>query len=357
MFSPVLCGFLIVALLGVFVARKFKKTGVKKGGPFLPEGPEIVPVGEDFAWEKTALRKFRPFKSKYNLTMGITKPDHQDWLLLEHSYLDRINHHKAILEKDQGKTTCLCNGKDAELAVREIYDYSVSFMAARYPQYFRPLAGGDMILNTILNTTLPATSVSAVKDGASANDLLRILGEHIEEDFLLMGFDPEVGEYRLRACTGIAANGFTWDTRMNLKLTDLHGPIPRYKEKLQFSMNKYFRSMMPGDIVQRSTYKVQVSDHDALYLPDGNNDIDPASSKDLGHLAFMRLERQQLTRLKKSNFIVFTLRTYMYPLSDIKAEGLGPAMAEAMRAWPEDFAKYKHRQDWGEAVFGYLDDL
>lgn len=337
--------FVFVILIGFLYTKKNERNG-----PFHPQGPKIKPIESSFQWDKTPPRKFRPFKPKYSLTMGLSTPDHQDWLLIEDSYLNRVNYHKEIFESSVAESTCLCH-ETAESAVQELYDYSLDFALARFPRYFKKISKAA-VLNTIINRVLPATSTAAIHEGKTSRDLLRLLGENFEEDFLLLGFDPDVQEYRLRACTGIAAEGFTWANRMNMKLTDIHHPIPQYKERLQFSMNKAFRNMVPGNLVQRTTYAVQVSSPNDLYVPDGTEKVD--GTTDLDECGFLRLERQQLTRLKKSGFICFSIRTYMYPLRDIKSEGLGEAMIDAVNGWPDDFAVYKHRADWSDSIFKYL---
>ena len=45
---------------------------------------------------------------------------------------------------------------------------------------------------------------------------------------------------------------------------------------------------------------------------------------------FLRVERQTLHRLEKSGAVVFGFHTLFEPLSDLKAEGNGPVLAEAL---------------------------
>mgnify|MGYP004710474113 CR=1 FL=1 len=52
--------------------------------------------------------------------------------------------------------------------------------------------------------------------------------------------------------------------------------------------------------------------------------------------------------------IVRSERTYLTPLKQIKAEGLGFELAEAIDGLPEDLAWYKRRAAWGAATKMYL---
>lgn len=73
--------------------------------------------------------------------------------------------------------------------------------------------------------------------------------------------------------------------------------------------------------------------------------------------ANIRVEHQTLSRLPKSQALIFTMRTYITPLSQVKAEGLGPALADAVEGLDANgkaMAEYKRRGEWGEVVGEYL---
>lgn len=72
----------------------------------------------------------------------------------------------------------------------------------------------------------------------------------------------------------------------------------------------------------------------------------------------LRSERQVVHRLPKSGAIVFSFKTYLYPIKDIKAEGSGEELATAIDGLKlgtvPQFHWYKKAPVWGEAVKGYL---
>jgi len=72
----------------------------------------------------------------------------------------------------------------------------------------------------------------------------------------------------------------------------------------------------------------------------------------------LRSERQTLYRLPESQALVFAFKTYLYPLKDIKDEGLGHELAEAIDGLKVGNAPqmhfYKRGAVWGEAVKRYL---
>lgn len=71
----------------------------------------------------------------------------------------------------------------------------------------------------------------------------------------------------------------------------------------------------------------------------------------------MRSERQSLRKLPRSGAVLFTIRTYLTPLTTLAEEpGVPGRLASAMRSWPEDIAWYKGAELYREAVLPYLDE-
>lgn len=70
------------------------------------------------------------------------------------------------------------------------------------------------------------------------------------------------------------------------------------------------------------------------------------------------MELQTLTRLPKTRSLLFSFKTYLYPISEIKAEGLGPEVATAIEGLKAGNAPgmwtYKGGAKWAERVGEYL---
>ncbi|KAJ4477232.1 hypothetical protein J3R30DRAFT_3703491 [Lentinula aciculospora] len=70
----------------------------------------------------------------------------------------------------------------------------------------------------------------------------------------------------------------------------------------------------------------------------------------------LRTERQTLRRLPLSGAIVFTIRTYLFPIEELAKEpGIPARMASAMRSWPEDVRRYKGNGLYEKVMLEYLD--
>jgi hypothetical protein len=66
----------------------------------------------------------------------------------------------------------------------------------------------------------------------------------------------------------------------------------------------------------------------------------------------IRRERQTFTRLPISGAILFTVRTYMKPLTDLDDAEFAAFVDQAGR-WPDDMAAYKGRSNWWDTVLQY----
>lgn len=105
----------------------------------------------------------------------------------------------------------------------------VQFLCARYPQYFRLDRENMTFHNDILHTYTDLKKTHP----------LHVLLNNVPEDFAIMLRNPETGFYHFRA--GVICSSLGWDlgTKMGLRLHEIHAPIPDYKEKMQFSMDRY----------------------------------------------------------------------------------------------------------------------
>ena len=63
----------------------------------------------------------------------------------------------------------------------------------------------------------------------------------------------------------------------------------------------------------------------------------------------VRRERQTFTRLEKSGGVLFTVRTYMQPLTELTGEEVGGLLSQ-IRGWEGEMKTYKGWQHWGRVV-------
>ena len=104
----------------------------------------------------------------------------------------------------------------------------LQFLCARYPHYFSLSEDQKVFKNEILRTE---------QDVRAKHPLLIIL-DSVPEDFAIMLRNPETGYYHFRAGVICSALGWNLGTKIGLQLHEIHAPIPDYREKMQFSMDR-----------------------------------------------------------------------------------------------------------------------
>lgn len=107
----------------------------------------------------------------------------------------------------------------------------LQFLCARYPQYFslcHSHGEGHVFRNGLLKNETVIKSMHP----------LHVLLENIPEDFAVMLRNPDDGFYYLRAGVLCSSLGWNVSTKIGMQLRKIHEPIPDYKEKMEFSMDR-----------------------------------------------------------------------------------------------------------------------
>lgn len=111
---------------------------------------------------------------------------------------------------------------------------AVQFLCARYPTQFQLVTEGkgkkkeNVLVNGILGT----------RHNLSRKDPLHVLLDNVPEDFGLMLRDDKTGRYFFRAGIICSAVGWSLGQKIGMGLSGIHGPVPDYKEKMEFSMDR-----------------------------------------------------------------------------------------------------------------------
>ncbi|KAI3341459.1 hypothetical protein F4824DRAFT_515041 [Ustulina deusta] len=311
---------------------------------------EIKPLwGFDF--RKTDPINYQPYKTQGHVTMGIQKRTRSDWIRIDRGYLARIQERLALIKNKPEFT--IGTGEKVNLAIQELYEeIMVRYLPARYPTMFQ--ARGNVVENLATGTTYPLTTTELTHA-----QMLTYMGENVEEDFYFMCPDPD-DQYRLQGYIACFPGGFLSPARVGESVREIHQPVPGYERKLGLSVDRYFARMEPGDFIGRMNWSLQVDGVD-LFRTDGNNSYpgaeDAFSEKKTDPSldeCFLRVEHQTLTKLPRTSAIIFTVRSYMTSLHQVKAEGDGKALAQAIKSMPEGLGHYKMRQYWGTKILPWL---
>ncbi|KAJ6155546.1 hypothetical protein N7470_006112 [Penicillium chermesinum] len=300
--------------------------------------------------EKALPRPFRPFRWTYHQTMSLTKLETDWWIELENTYKSRIAQRKALYAK-HGKAV-LDALPGSELACKELMEMVLQFVCARYPQYFS-VVDKRILQNRILET----------EQDIRSKPPLEILIDNIPEDFAIMLRDDQTGYYFMRAGVICSALGWNVGSKIGKQLHEIHAPIPDYKEKMQFSMDRCVMFLLGRMTLQcKADSMEQVFHEDAdgqahptglvgsrgrepLYMPPGDPHEalrltqDPNLTLDECNL---RVDWQTLRRLPISAGVVFNFKALFTPVSEFRDEPGVPALiAKVLKEGKESLMRYK----------------
>lgn len=348
------------------------------------------------------------------------------WDIIKKNYKDVIFHVDPAMVNcdsyDNASVTdkVLITPKDVELADRticEAYEHITGYLLKRYPQYFEILLSPDdttpgVLVNKILKEYHPVdpnsylllqnddvpflryrcfntdiipveiSNPSYLSDSVGrialvttmktrrAHELILALQRMVEEDLILLTpnenrqFNEEY--ILMTGCFAFAA-GFNPRERFMKPLTQVHGPVPEYKTKLQSQMNKFFQTHKYGKLVMRLNFSFQT--HSSLYVTDDNKGtkdevIRAKSLEELngGRDLHYRSERQCLMKLRETGSMCFSIKTYLWNMEGeflanefYSQQGVVQDLIDAVRGMQDTLGQYKRRPEWGSALLEMLE--
>ena len=297
----------------------------------------------------TALpRPYRPFRWRYQQTMGscaltfyciqannsiaLSKLESDWWLEVENTYTERMRQRLDLFQRYGSKILNYLPG--SELACKELMEMCLQFYCTRYPKHFTLSEDKYEFHNGILSTTTLIKSMHP----------LQVLLHNVPEDFAIMMRNNKDGLYYLRA--GIICSAIGWDpgTKLGLQLNEIHAPVPDYKQKMAFSMDRFFSKMPTDAPIQRGSWGFECGE--PLYIPPGHEDEkwreqqDPDLRVEDCHL---RVDWQTLRRIALSGAIVFNFKAMFTPLMELRDEQYIPSLIlRVLQDGNRDILEYKN---------------
>ncbi|KAJ5687744.1 hypothetical protein N7536_010363 [Penicillium majusculum] len=318
---------------------------------------------DDSPWSKRERDRDDPGKEN-NL-------DPSELLPMDKTYKDRLALRKSVLEQHHDVVVAINNDQTPEEdprirpAISELYNFVLgTYLPTRYPSMFKLNAESSIFQNLVTGTTWPTT----LSPTTPAIQALEILSQTVDDDFLILlpELSPDAGEqpkYVLQAHAVCFPAGFNTRKKLGLRLVDIHVPVPGYREKMELSMDRFFGRLQVGKFVKRINWSITIET--GLFAAfSGTHAVAGKKEEAIepGELnvdqTVLRCERQTLHRLPVSKALVFTVHTYTYPVRQIKDEGCGEDLANAVdglkRGNVPEMHAYKKGDVWGEALKDFL---
>ncbi|KAK3672177.1 hypothetical protein LTR78_007930 [Recurvomyces mirabilis] len=305
---------------------------------------------------------YRPFRyGAYNITMGLRTMPWDSWIELDNQF-PRFHALKAQRIAERGTRCYRAERSDPRVwdGAVELLEELAEYLPQRYPSLYRKT---DVGLDNLL--TGESFDVSALtRNGVKEDPIL--LSARLTQDDLAIMFEKEDGQYYLLSACILLAGFWRLEDKFGMPLSEIHtsGDVPGFKQKLEKGMMNFFRRVQPESPVLRNNYFLQVDDELAWSSSIGSEDSTEeggigwfSAEKDRAiKNHYFRSERQSLRRLPRSGGVVFTIRTYFLPVTEIAEEdGVPGRLASAVRSWGEDVSRYKGRERYGDVLLEYLD--
>lgn len=124
-------------------------------------------------------------------------------------------------------------------------------------------------------------------------------------------------------------------------------------------MDRFFMRLKVGTVISRFNYAIDNSSELFLRNPHHNltaeeMDGNPPKLEDL-HL---RVERQVLQRLPKTRALLFTIRTYVTPITTVtKDKEVARGLRTSVGSFTEDLNKYKNKVLWDATLQKHVADV
>lgn len=312
------------------------------------------PPYPDWSIETTKPLPYRAFRygPKYNVTMGLRTVQFDDWIQLDNHY-PRYHADKACRIAERGAKCCLTMPEAYPAAV-ELLEELAQYLPSRYPTLYKRT-------NVGLDNLWSGEKFNIVERPLK-EDPIQMCARLVQDDLALM-FEKPDGQYYLLSGAILLPGFWRLEDKVGMPLSEIHtsGDVPQFKEKLERGMMSFFRRLKCEDMYARNNYFIQVDDDLAWSWSIGSEDS-PAISWDTAqknraveHHMF-RSERQTLRRLPRTGAVVFTIRTYFHPVTDIAQEDFIPGrLASAVRSWGSDVRRYKGAEKYEAVLLEYLD--
>jgi hypothetical protein len=173
---------------------------------------------------------------------------------------------------------------------------------------------------------------------------LHVLLNNIPEDFAVMLRNEADGMYYFRAGVICSSLGWNVGTKIGMALKDIHKPIPDYKEKISFSMDRYFSKMPTNAPIQRGSWGLEIGK--PLFMPPGHPHEKLRAIQKPGltvEECYLRVDWQTLRRLPLSAAIVFNFKAIFTPITEFRDEPYIPALLlKILREGKKNIMEYKN---------------
>ena len=258
------------------------------------------------------------------------------WIEIGDDYDHEMDTKNSIFSKNFSTANAFQPNTEDEAA--EVLINLVEHLVATWPDWFT--RDGHDIVNHHRHERF---AVEPSSDGQWAEHPLVTCARLVQEDFALLV--EQDGRLVFGGGSVCFPNRWDLNSKLGLTMSEVHAPVDQLNEQLQDPIDSFFQRLSPQKSFWRTGWGVL--DTDELYQAvDGTAAKSPAlpllGDSTTGDQLFLRVERETIRRFPKTNCVLFTIRSYVRPLSHLVDRPEDAArLAEALSNLPDDVREYK----------------
>lgn len=178
---------------------------------------------------------------------------------------------------------------------------------------------------------LPLREHAASDDPESG---LTAIADHVQEDFAILGRDPDSGDEAAIALFVAFPSGWRPERLLGASFRAIHGPVPGFADGAAQARSMVASMLERGPYV-RFVWTVSADDHLDHHPDGGRRDAWTADNP-----GWLRVERQVTVPFAASESSLFLIRTHLYRF-DALTRPERETLARALAALPGEIARYK----------------
>ncbi len=266
------------------------------------------------------------------LHMGLQKISADQWLYPDLEAADFYRHKCRQFEQHPDR---VYRAEETSAEVQaEFRDLLLSYLLENHASLYR--RDGNRLLADRLGLTWSLSGTENLWQSAL----------WIADDVCLL--QPEGDDYRLTAASLCSPSQWYLGEKIGHSLASIHQPIPGFSSALTPRVTRFFHHLKAEYPVQRFNWSVQPDQR--LRWQDPGDEPVPEETE-----LYWRIERQTLRRLPVTGAVAFTIKVYLYPLSELKQQrGALDALASAIDQCPAALKTYKDFDRLGPALRKYF---
>jgi len=268
-------------------------------------------------------------------------PDDLNWLLVDSTYPQQIARRLELLTGHRDMVIDRLPGQEVAAAEIELRDLVVDYLLSTYPHCFR--REGELVL-------CPLTGI-AVNTGPDGADPMLAVALLASEDMLLLLPERRNGReqahYVLKSGALCFPNDWSLRSHFNqpepdqsddLRLEAWHrarrksmkaarlgktpyeihdGHVSHYMQNFAARVDLFFARMEPGMRTWRRNWGMRMSDQLFLHSDMLPRDLPALNADNWAKYGYLRSEHETFTKLPHSGAIAFSIKTFLWQLSDL----------------------------------------